>query len=68
MKVLVTGGSGTVGSKVVRELQSRGVGAQVLTRDPAKVKALPSEVTAVQGDLGRPRPCGVYSKESTQCF
>lgn len=52
MNVLVTGGTGTVGSQVVRVLMSRGVGIQVLSRDPAKLKSLPSGVTGVAGDLG----------------
>ena len=34
MNVLVTGETGTVGSLVVRELMSRRVGIQVLSRDP----------------------------------
>src|SRR5512142_1469844 len=50
MKVLVVGGTGTVGSQVVRELAGRGVEVRVLTRDPSKAK-LPSGVQAVKGDL-----------------
>jgi uncharacterized protein YbjT (DUF2867 family) len=52
MSILVTGGTGTVGSQVVRELLARGQQVQVLTRDPGKAK-LPAGVTAVQGDLGQ---------------
>jgi uncharacterized protein YbjT (DUF2867 family) len=52
MSILVTGGTGTVGSQVVRELLARGQQVQVLTRDPGKAK-LPTGVTAVQGDLGQ---------------
>jgi uncharacterized protein YbjT (DUF2867 family) len=52
MSILVTGGTGTVGSQVVRELLARGAKVQVLTRDAAKAKALPAGVTAVTGDLG----------------
>jgi uncharacterized protein YbjT (DUF2867 family) len=51
MKVLVTGGTGTVGSQVVRELISRRVDVSVLTRDPAKAKQLPRGVNAVEGNL-----------------
>jgi uncharacterized protein YbjT (DUF2867 family) len=54
MNILVTGGTGTVGSQVVRELQARGATIQVLTRDPAKAKALPAGVTSVEGNLGEP--------------
>jgi uncharacterized protein YbjT (DUF2867 family) len=49
MKVLVLGGTGTVGSQVVRELLGRGADVSVLTRDPRK--PLPPGVTAVGGDL-----------------
>ena len=54
MNVLVTGGTGTVGSQVVRELVNRAVNVQVLTRDPAKAKGLPPGVTAVAGNLLEP--------------
>ena len=49
MKVLVLGGSGTVGSQVARELLARGADVSVLTRDPKK--PLPPGVKAVAGDL-----------------
>ena len=51
MNILVTGGTGTVGSQVVRELLARGAQVQVLTRDPAKAAKLPAGVKAVTGDL-----------------
>src|SRR5262245_59721000 len=54
MNVLVTGGTGTVGSQVVQELMSRGVGIQVSSRNAAKLKSLPSGVSGVEGDLGKP--------------
>lgn len=49
MKVLVLGGTGTVGSQVVRELLSRGADVSVLTRDLEK--PLPPGVRAIEGDL-----------------
>jgi uncharacterized protein YbjT (DUF2867 family) len=49
MKVLVLGGTGTVGSQVVRELLGKGADVSVLTRDPKK--PLPPGVRAVAGDL-----------------
>jgi uncharacterized protein YbjT (DUF2867 family) len=49
MKVLVLGGTGTVGSQVVRELLACGVDVSVLTRAPKK--PLPPGVRAVAGDL-----------------
>ena len=53
MNILVTGGTGTVGSQVVRELLARGAQVQVLTRDPAKAAKLPAGVKAVTGDLSK---------------
>ena len=53
MSILVTGGTGTVGSAVVKELVARGADVRVLTRDPAKLKETKG-VTAVQGNLLEP--------------
>lgn len=53
MSILVTGGTGNVGSQVVRELVARGQEVQVLTRDPGKAKQLPPGVKAVIGDLSK---------------
>jgi uncharacterized protein YbjT (DUF2867 family) len=53
MSILVTGGTGTVGSHVVRELVARGEQVQVLTRDAAKVKGLPPGIIPVVGDLSK---------------
>jgi uncharacterized protein YbjT (DUF2867 family) len=51
MRVLVLGGTGTVGSQVVRELLARGVDVRVLTRDLEKSKGLPRGAQPVRGDL-----------------
>jgi uncharacterized protein YbjT (DUF2867 family) len=51
MKYLVLGATGTVGSNVVRELLARGQQVRVLTRDPAKTRALGPSVETVKGDL-----------------
>jgi len=53
MNILVTGGTGTVGSQVVRELLARGAQVQVLTRDAAKASKLPAGVKAITGDLSK---------------
>jgi len=53
MNILVTGGTGTVGSQVVKELLSRGAQVQVLTRDAAKASTLPAGVKGVTGDLSK---------------
>lgn len=54
MKILVTGGTGTVGSQVVRELLSRDVEVEVLTRDLSKAKSLPPGAIPVEGNLLEP--------------
>ena len=51
MKILVTGGTGTVGSQVVKDLVAHKEEVYVLTRDPAKAKGLPNGVKAVVGNL-----------------
>lgn len=51
MKVLVLGGTGTVGSQVVKELLARKAEVSVLTRSPEKAKALPAGAQAVTGNL-----------------
>lgn len=54
MKILVTGGTGTVGSQVVRDLAGGQHDVQVLTRDTSKAKNFPAGVTAVAGNLLEP--------------
>ena len=49
MRVLVLGGTGTVGAHVVRELLARRVDVEVLTRDASK--RLPAGARATHGDL-----------------
>jgi uncharacterized protein YbjT (DUF2867 family) len=50
MTILVTGATGTIGSKVVTELAARGAKIRALSRSPEKV-TFPQGVTAVTGDL-----------------
>ncbi|MGH7563815.1 MAG: SDR family oxidoreductase [Gemmatimonadota bacterium] len=52
MRVLVIGGTGTVGSEIVPRLLKRGVDTRVLTRSPEKHPS--DEVEYVAGDLERP--------------
>lgn len=50
MTILVTGGTGKVGSEVVHQIIAKGVEPRVLVRDPAKA-SLPAGAHAVAGDL-----------------
>ena len=49
MKILVTGGTGTVGTQVVQELLKRKADTSVLTRDAKK--PLPEGAKAIEGNL-----------------
>ena len=50
MAILVTGGTGTIGSQVLAHLQGRKVEVRALTRSPETAQ-LPSGVKSVRGDL-----------------
>ncbi|MEA2195827.1 MAG: uncharacterized protein QOG42_2541 [Solirubrobacteraceae bacterium] len=50
MRVVITGGSGLIGSAAARDLGSAGHEVVVLTRDPSRVKSLPPGTRAVQWD------------------
>ena len=54
MKILVTGGTGTVGSQVVNELIKRKAEVTVLTRKAKSEVNLPKGVNYMQGDLLNP--------------
>jgi NADH dehydrogenase len=49
--ILVTGGTGTLGTQVVRLLSDQGVGVRVLTRDAARAAHLPDGTHVVEGDV-----------------
>ena len=51
--ILVTGGTGGIGSELLRLLSQAGVGAHALTRNPHKTQKL-SGITWIPGDLARP--------------
>jgi uncharacterized protein YbjT (DUF2867 family) len=52
--ILVTGGTGLIGSEVLRLLSQSGVAARAITRNPQKAKQLPG-VTWVAADLTKPQ-------------
>jgi uncharacterized protein YbjT (DUF2867 family) len=52
--ILVAGGTGTLGTQVVRLLTERGVDVRVLTRDPTRAGHLPGTVEILTGDLRDP--------------
>jgi uncharacterized protein YbjT (DUF2867 family) len=54
MTILVTGGTGTVGSHVTARLASGGHDTRVLTRSPEKAAALPAGAAGVVGSLSEP--------------
>ena len=56
MKILVVGGTGTVGREVVQRLAAQAVQAKVLTRSTEKAGTLPLDATI--GDLDRPETLG----------
>jgi uncharacterized protein YbjT (DUF2867 family) len=60
MKILVVGGTGTVGSEVVRQLIGRGEQVSVLTRSPEHASKLPKGVTGVIGNLLDPSTLGAF--------
>jgi uncharacterized protein YbjT (DUF2867 family) len=54
MKVLVVGGTGTVGSAVVARLRAAGIEPRVMSRSAARASALPAGTPLVVGDLALP--------------
>jgi len=54
MRVLVIGGTGTVGTAVVALLRAGGNQARVLTRSGERARQLPPGIEGVLGDLDRP--------------
>ncbi|HEY4596230.1 MAG TPA: NAD-dependent epimerase/dehydratase family protein, partial [Thermoanaerobaculia bacterium] len=50
MRIVITGGTGLIGSAVAREMGSAGHEVVVLTRDPSRAGPLPPDTRAVQWD------------------
>lgn len=69
MPHLVIGGTGNVGSEVVRQLTARGEKVRVLTRSAEKAKQLPAGVEGVTGDLTDPSTYpGVFTQDIDGVF
>ena len=52
--ILVAGGTGTLGTQLVRLLTERGRPVRVLTRDPGRAAQLPGTVETITGDVRDP--------------
>jgi NADH dehydrogenase len=49
--ILVAGGSGRLGTQIVRRLVARGLGVRVLTRDRTRAAHLDGQVEVIEGDV-----------------
>jgi uncharacterized protein YbjT (DUF2867 family) len=61
MKIMVVGGTGTVGSAVVSELRKRDATVFALTRSAEHAQKMPAGVTGVVGDMLDPASLGVFA-------
>jgi uncharacterized protein YbjT (DUF2867 family) len=61
--ILVVGGTGTLGTQLVRLLVDQGEDVRVLTRDPARAADLPGTVQAMTGDLRDPAAIAAAVRE-----
>jgi uncharacterized protein YbjT (DUF2867 family) len=67
MTILVTGGTGTIGTQVLAHLNGHGIETRVLTRSPETAR-IPSGVTAVRGDLADPESLSAALKGVSTLF
>lgn len=67
MKVLVTGGTGQVGSNVARELLKRGAAVRIFTRDK-EAKTAPVEAEIAVGDLLNPESLRAALRDVDKLF
>src|SRR5712691_11318866 len=65
--ILVTGGTGLIGSEVLRLLSRAGVPARALVHNPSRAQALPG-ITWVQGDLAKPETLASVFAGCTRLF
>ncbi|WP_187435116.1 SDR family oxidoreductase [Bradyrhizobium cytisi] len=65
--ILVTGGTGAIGSELLRLLSQAGIPARVLSRSPNKTQNLPG-ITWVVGDLARPETLATAFEDAKSLF
>lgn len=68
MKTLVIGGTGTVGSEVVKQLQSHDTEIRVLTRSQENMEKLPAGVEGVIGNLLEPKTLRSIFQDADRVF
>src|ERR1022692_5326344 len=54
-KIVVIGGTGTVGSQTVQELMKRGAEVRVMPRSASRIASLPKGVEGVTGSMVEPK-------------
>jgi uncharacterized protein YbjT (DUF2867 family) len=65
--ILVTGGTGAVGSELLRLLSQAGIATRALTRNPQETPKLPG-ITWVAGDLAKPQTLPAVFEDAEQLF
>jgi uncharacterized protein YbjT (DUF2867 family) len=65
--ILVTGGTGAVGSELLRLLSQAGIATRALTRNPQETRKLPG-ITWVAGDLAKPQTLPAVFEDAEQLF
>ena len=65
--ILVTGGTGSIGSELLRLLSQSGVSARALTRSPQKAQKLPG-IEWVTGDLAKPETLATAFDRAQKLF
>jgi uncharacterized protein YbjT (DUF2867 family) len=65
--ILVTGGTGAVGSELLRLLSQAGIATRALTRNPQETRKLPG-IRWVAGDLAKPQMLPAVFEDAEQLF
>ncbi len=68
MHILVTGGTGTVGTQVVKEVAARNARVTVLSRDAARTSTHPASVKIVEGNLLKPETVRTVFEKADAVF